>query len=120
MHPLKQILSHHCKWVQPESASAREYLQATKLQPHSVDNHTPRKLAVMIHRLRLGYKCCREIIEQRERNYIHCDTPTDQPLRQYLLHCTHTTALRLLATSTLPDQDQNPDLDEELIVFIAV
>ena len=76
------------------SPSAKWYLLATDLIPHNVAKNTPRKEAVIIHRLRLGYKANWEIVERTNRPCNHCDEETDLPLLHYLLDCPFTASLR--------------------------
>ena len=54
----------------------------------------PRKLEVIIYRLRLGYNACWEIIHPEIRNCTLCETATEYPLLHYLLYCPETNALR--------------------------
>ena len=53
-----------------------------------------RKLAVIIHRLRLGYKATWQLIEGVARPCNHCDETPDAPLLHYLLECPQTVSLR--------------------------
>ncbi|XP_066969028.1 uncharacterized protein [Macrobrachium rosenbergii] len=76
------------------SPTARWYKWATDLVPPPIDRHTPRKLAVCIHRLRLGYKACWEIVNPSVRPCEHCEEETQQPLLHYLLECRETALLR--------------------------
>ena len=76
------------------SPSANWYLQATDLIPHGVTKHTPRELAVIIHRLRLGYKANWQIVEGVERPCEYCEEDTEHPLLHYLLECPNTAQLR--------------------------
>ena len=81
-------------WVGHNSRSAKWYNKATKLEPPPVDKHTPRELAVIIHRLRLGYKANWQIIAGVNRPCEHCENDTNEPLLHYLLECQHTRTLR--------------------------
>ena len=88
-HPI-----HHNYWVNHNSPSATWYKEATLLEPSPITKNTPRKLAVIIARLRLGYKCCWEIIQPRDRECSHCNQLTNKPLLHYLLECPITISLR--------------------------
>ena len=76
------------------SQSATWYLSATNLIPHNITRNTPRKEAVIMHRLRLGYKANWEIVERAIRPCNHCEEETEFPLLHYLLDCPHTANLR--------------------------
>ena len=49
-------------WVNQESPSATWYKITTKLKPPPINKYAPRHLAVIMHRLRLGYKANWEIV----------------------------------------------------------
>ena len=53
----------------------------------------PRRVATVVHRLRLGYPCW-EQINNEARACEFCDTIPDDPLAHYLLHCPATDRLR--------------------------
>ena len=89
------------------SPSATWYLQSTELIPHPVIKQTPRKLAVILHRLRLGYKATWQLIEAAFQPCCYCDDTPEQPLLHYLLECPQTAQLR---TNRII---QNPDSFEE-------
>ena len=93
-YPRRKMLEHHQMWTDRNSASATWYRQATNMIPHCIDKSTTRSAAVIIHRLRLGYRCTWEIVERNERACRHCDEETNEPLLHYLLVCEHTAALR--------------------------
>ena len=76
------------------SASANWYIHATEFIPHAITKNTPRELAVVIHRLRLGYKATWQIIEGINKPCNYCDDNTELPLLHYLLECPHTATLR--------------------------
>ena len=76
------------------SPSAAWYLQATELIPHPVTKHTPRKLAVILHRLRLGYKATWQLIDEAQQPCNYCDDTPDHPLLHYILECPQTAHLR--------------------------
>ena len=84
-------IKHHANQGSP---SANWYIQATELIPHAITKNTPRELAVVIHRLRLGYKATWQIIEGINKPCNYCDENTDLPLLHYLLECPHTATLR--------------------------
>ncbi|XP_064118940.1 uncharacterized protein LOC135223949 [Macrobrachium nipponense] len=107
MKPLckeNQPKDHH-EWIEKNSLSARWYKRSTDLVPPPIDRHTPRKLAVIIHRLRLGYKACLEIVENSVRPCEHCEGDTQQPLLHYLLECREMARLRGAAQIDLNSQD---------------
>ena len=81
-------------WVQNDSRSAKWYKNVSGLDPPAIDRHTPRELAVIIHRLRLGYRANWEIITNTDRPCSHCEADTNTPLLHYLLQCTHTQTFR--------------------------
>ena len=60
-----------------------------------------RKLAVIIHRLRLGYKATWQLIEDVVKPCEYCDDNPDSPLLHYLLECPQTATLR--DNRVLPD-----------------
>ena len=80
--------------VNAGSPSATWYLKATELIPHPVTKHTPRELAVILHRLRLGYKANWRIIEVALQPCNYCDDSPEEPLLHYLLECPQTAQLR--------------------------
>ena len=82
-------------WVQQQSNTATWYYKVTELIPPPIDKHTSRELAVIIHRLRLGYRANWEIVANTIRPCSLCDTENDTPLLHYLLKCQHTQPLRL-------------------------
>ena len=81
-------------WLTNNSPSASWYNQATQLNPLPISKGTPRKLAVILARLRLGYKCNWEVIEPRNMDCKHCYQSTNLPLFHYLLECPNTAQLR--------------------------
>ena len=91
------------------SPSANWYIQATELIPHPVTKNTPRELAVIIHRLRLGYKATWQIVEGINKPCNYCNEEPESPLLHYLLDCPHTVTLR--GNRILPNsQDPNSSL----------
>ena len=76
------------------SPSCNWYLQATELDPHPVTKETSRKLAVIIHRLRLGYKATWQLIEGVIKPCNFCEDSPETPLLHYLLECPQTAPLR--------------------------
>ena len=76
------------------SPSSNWYLQATELLPHPVTRGISRKLAVIIHRLRLGYKASWQTIDVAARPCNYCDESPESPLLHYLLECPQTADLR--------------------------
>ena len=94
-HISKTSLINNVKlWVEHNSRSAKWYFQTTDLIPPPVDRHTDRELAVVIHRLRLGYRANWEIVTNTIRPCNHCNTDTESPLLHYLLQCPHTNNFR--------------------------
>ena len=71
-------------WVNQNSPSARWYHMTSDLQPPPIDKYTPRSLAVIIHRLRLGYKASWEIVDGIYRPCQHCHDVLQHPLLHYL------------------------------------
>ena len=88
------LTSNVKKWVDYNSQSAKWYYKATDLIPPPIDKHTHREIAVMVHRLRLGYRASWEIINNIERPCTHCDENTSKPLIHYLNNCVHTSNMR--------------------------
>ena len=84
---------HH--WAENNSYSARWYRMASNLELPPISKQTPRKLAVIIHRLRLGQKANWEMLDDIIRPCKHCQRDTYHPLLHYLLECQHTSRLRL-------------------------
>ena len=80
--------------VDQQSRSALWYKAVTDLAPNLITRDTPRKLATIIARLRLGYKCCWEIINPVDRECNHCNNNTNDPLNHYLLDCSVTADFR--------------------------
>ena len=92
--------------VRQGSPSASWYIHATELIPHPVTKDMSRELAVIIHRLRLGYKANWQIIVGVNRPCNYCDETPASPLLHYLLECPQTASLR--GNTALPDI-QNPE-----------
>ena len=67
-------------WVDQNSRSAQWYHKVSDMLPAAIDKHTPRKIAVIIHRLRLGYRSTWEINTEINRPCTHCDSDTNKPL----------------------------------------
>ena len=109
--PKSHIIQNLNYWVDRLSPSASWYKNTTNLQPPPVDKFTPRKLAVIVYRLRLGYKCCWEVVQPTERECNHCTITPPLPLLHYLLECPATTQLRAglgpLPNSTHPEAIAN-------------
>ena len=81
-------------WINNDSKTAKWYKAVSELIPPAIDKNTPRELAVITHRLRLGYRANWEIITEIDRPCNHCDTNTNMPLLHYLLQCPHTASFR--------------------------
>ena len=88
------------------SPSSNWYLHATELVPHPVTRDISRKLAVIIHRLRLGYKATWQMLEGVIRPCSYCDDSPEAPLMHYLLECPQTASLR--ENNDVPNL-QNPE-----------
>ena len=88
---IRKIMGNDIKYHASQgSHSANWYLRATDLKPHNITKNTPRELAVVIHRLRLGYRANWQIIEGAQRPCKHCEEETDFPLLHYPLACPST------------------------------
>ena len=107
LYSRQQLTAHFRHWVNQLSPSATWYEKATNLIPHPIQPHINRQLAVIIHRLRLGYRCCWEIVENSTRPCQHCSTDTNEPLLHYLLECPTTQPLRSTETITFPTNHPN-------------
>ena len=75
------------------SRSARWYSAATDMQRPHIPPSMPRRMASVVHRLRLGFPCW-EDIRGEARPCDSCDAVPDDPLAHYLLHCPATDRLR--------------------------
>ena len=85
----------HAAEVEGGSPSATWYARATRLEPLSLPSTKPSHLRARIHRLRLGYKCLRELANDRPHILCdNCDTATIGPLLHYLLECPASTSIR--------------------------
>ena len=101
------------------SPSSNWYLQATDLVPHPVTKGTPRQLAVIIHRLRLGYKATWQMIEGVARPCNYCEDTPDAPLMHYLLECPQTASLRDNRGNPLPlNNDTAAKIAKNIIEYI--
>ena len=85
----------HRAEVLRHSRSAQWYSRATEMQPPPITPDTSRAVAVIIHRLRLGYPCWEEI-QGDIRTCECCTNITDDALVHYLLQCPATDRLRQL------------------------
>ena len=90
----KSLIDNVNLWVGNDSLSAKWYKLATELETPIIDKNTPRSLAVIFHRLRLGYKANWQITTNTNRPCNHCNLDTQTPLIHYLLQCSHTTTFR--------------------------
>ena len=98
-HVFKQVkqctLSQHHARVTSGSPSATWYRAVTRYDHPNIPRLMPRKTAVIIHRLRLGYRCSWEVVENTVRDCTHCDEEAvELPLLHYLLHCPCLSAIR--------------------------
>ena len=91
----------HAEEAAHGSQSANWYHSATNLQPLAVPASTPARARADLHRLRLGFLCCRErrgLLHTCE----HCEKESGTPLLHYLLECPATAGIR----------DRDHDLDD--------
>ena len=89
-------IGQHNAEVLRHSRSAEWYRHATGMQPPPITPDTPRAVAVIIHRLRLGYPCWEEI-QGDIRTCEYCNNiAADDALVHYLLQCPATDRLRHL------------------------
>ena len=95
------IKTQHDTEVLHQSPSAMWYSQATNMENLAVPPTMPRKLSVILHRLRLGYACWEEL-RGDEKTCDHCEAETWTPLLHYLLECEATEQLRAQATTHTP------------------
>ncbi|XP_064110237.1 uncharacterized protein LOC135218022 [Macrobrachium nipponense] len=72
------------------SNTAKWYVDTTSLQPHDIPKDMSRALAVIIHRLRLGYQCTWQKIVGDPRPCKYCERIPEEPLEHYLLDCPET------------------------------
>ena len=78
------------------SPSARWYSEATGYEPLALSELKNRGTEVILHRMRLGYHCTWQIIENLDREArccMHCGEP-NATLIHYLENCVHTQFLR--------------------------
>jgi len=83
----REIVNQHLACVSKGSYSASWYKTVTNYQRVNITNTMPREQVVIIHRLRLGYKCNWEIAERVLRECTYCQQETTEPLLHYLLSC---------------------------------
>ena len=117
----KSQIENHQMWTDKNTRSATWYQQATHMNPHLIVKSTTRNLQMIIHRLRLGYRCTWEIANQEERECNYCEQVIEEPFLHYLLECEATDDLRL--TVREPPHDANmPDTTEKAteIVFSII
>lgn len=76
------------------SPSLQWWTTATERRPTPVDKYTPRWVATIISRLRIGYKCSWEVVERSTRDCSICGADTSEALWHYLLDCPNTQVLR--------------------------
>nr|XP_027223265.1 uncharacterized protein LOC113815374 [Penaeus vannamei] len=81
----REIINQHLACVNKGSYSASWYKTVTNYQRVNITNTMPREQVVIIHRLRLGYKCNWEIAERVLRECTYCQQETTEPLLHYLL-----------------------------------
>lgn len=72
----------------------------TGLRPTAPPQHTPIRVRLDLHRLRLGHQSFSEIIHNSQPEPCsHCDTQSPTPLLQFLLGCVATQAMRAVMRS---------------------
>ena len=113
--PKKAILNNLNHWINQGSASSTWYKNTTKLTPPPIDRYTPRNLAVIISRLRLGYKCCWEVVQPREMQCQYCDTSPCHPLYHYLLECPTTHTFRTNLNNLVQASHPNAAKDASIV-----
>ena len=100
------MVEHLAQIVVNYSRSCTWYRAVTEYEPAPISRHTPRKTAVILHRLRLGYHCFSELHKEGEepdiRECEHCEELTIAPLFHYLLHCPALTHIRPPGLVNLP------------------
>lgn len=79
--------NQHIVWIHRNSPLAKWYKEVTQYSAPPILRNTPRSHAVIIHRMRLGYRCSWEIAERNPRECKYCEVGTSEPLLQYLLQC---------------------------------
>ena len=94
VHVTALVEGEHQLQLATNSASTKWYQATTATRPTPVDALTPRWLATSITRIRLGFPCSWEVVEQTNRACQHCGRDTRGALAHYLLECEHTTPLR--------------------------
>ena len=87
-------IENHQMWTDKNARSATWYQQALHMNSHPIVKSTTRSLQMIIHHLRLGYKCTWEIVNPKERECKYCEQVTEEPLLHYLLECEVTDDLR--------------------------
>ena len=102
----KSLVDNVNFWVGNNSLSAKWYRLTSDLETPIIDRNTPRSLAVIFHRLRLGYKANWQITTNTNRPCNHCNLDTQTPLIHYLLQCHHTATFRN-NLNTPPNLDLN-------------
>ena len=108
----KSLIENHQMWTDNNARSATWYRQDTHMNPNPIANSMTRNLQTIIHRLRLGYKCTWEIVNQEEKECNYCEQVTEEPLLHYLLECGATDDVRI--TVRKPPHDVNmPDATEK-------
>ena len=103
LNQFKEKARKHCQRIEESqirqafltgSKTAEWYIQTTNLQPHNIPKETKRRLSVIIHRLRFGYLCCWQRIENIDKECNYCQEVVEHPLEHYLLDCPETFPLR--------------------------
>ena len=108
----KSQIENHQMWTDNNARSVTWYQQATHMNPHPIVNSTTRNLLTIIHRLRLGYRCTWEIVNQEEMECNYCEQVTEEPLLHYLLKCEATDDLRRTVRKW-PHDANMPDATEK-------
>lgn len=70
----------HEVWIQAGSPSAKWFITVTDCESITIPHSIPSKEAVIIRRLRLGYRCSWEVEERLPGECIHCQAVVSQPI----------------------------------------
>ena len=90
-----RVREHHTG-VAALSPSAKWYMDTTGYELLALPRELPRRAEVLLHRLRLDYRCVWQVIpsvSMEERVCEHCGAPS-ATLVHYLQECEHTSFLR--------------------------
>ncbi|XP_063590519.1 uncharacterized protein LOC134767451 [Penaeus indicus] len=96
----------HQVWVQAGSPSATWYSIATDYIPITIPKSMSRRDAVIIHRLRLGYRCNWEIQFRVPKACSHCHDIVEEPLIHYILECPVLNSIRSRHLQDIPHNQE--------------